>query len=136
LPGEAGVFLDRGGANFDLGWSWQVPFTASFRHRVAGSLDWVPSSATHRVGGRLGYRYARGGLFAGFGVSLDPSGFMWAPEVGIKLPPRKVEDGEIDPAAHVLVRAEVASDLRWSGEGSSRLAPLRAVTILFGWTIF
>jgi hypothetical protein len=120
-----------------------------------GGAGWVPEagSGTHSyLNGGLGLANASGDAGVahetGWQASDDVFSSPWLqtlfvratrrgpPEVGIKLPPHKAKDGEIDPAAHVLVRTAVASDLRLSGDGSSRLAPLRAVTILFGWSIF
>ena len=45
VPNETGLLVSRQEPDFVLGWSWQIPFSESLRHRVIGSVAWVPASA-------------------------------------------------------------------------------------------
>jgi hypothetical protein len=126
LPSETGALLDGRAAHFVVGWSWQVPVTATFRHRVVSGFNWIPGGDDHRWEGRLGYRFGSRNFFLGAGASLEHAGVTWSPEVGVRLLPGLHGDPQLDPAAHVMVRAEVAP----------AFDALRGVTILLGWTAF
>ena len=125
LPGEIGSLMTGSGADFDLGWSWQVPFTRSLRHRVAGSVDWVPGNSDHHVMGRVGYRFGMRHFFTGLGPAFDHSGTTWSPELGVKFAHAGDSDEQLDLSLHIVVRADIAP----------AFDRLRTVTILFGWNI-
>jgi hypothetical protein len=125
LPSETGVLIDRR-AYFVLGWSWQIPLTASFRHRIVTGVNWVPVSTEHRWGGRVGYRFVVSDFIAGGGVAFDRAAVTWSPELGIKLPPNRHGEEQFDPSLHVIVRGDLALELN----------RLRAMTVLCGWTFF
>jgi len=125
LPSETGMLFDRK-AFFVVGWSWQVPITPSFRHRIVGGLNWVPASDQHRWGGRAGYRFAARDFIAGAGIAFDHAGTTWSPEAGVRFPPHRHEDELFDPSLHVILRADVALELN----------RLRGMTMLVGWTFF
>lgn len=125
-PSETGVLVDSG-THFVLGWSWQVPFTPSFRHRIVGGINWVPGVEKHRWGGRVGYRFgASDSILAGMGIAFDHAATTWSPEFGLRFPPHHPIDVQFDPSLHVIFRADVAP-------GVNRL---QGMTVLFGWTFF
>jgi hypothetical protein len=126
LPGEIGSLLSDKEAAFDLGWSWQMPVTSSFRHRIAGGLDWVPGSHDHRFRGRIGYRFGLRHFFTGIGPAFDHSGATWSPEFGVKFAHSTKIDQQIDFSLHVVVRADIAT----------AVDQFRALTVLFGWNAF
>jgi len=126
IPSETGVLIDSG-THFVLGWSWQVPFTPSLRHRIVGGVNWVPGADEHRWGGRVGYRLrASDSIVAGMGVAFDHAATTWSPELGIRVPPHHQIDEPFDPSLHVIVRGDVAL----------RVNRLQGMTLLFGWTFF
>jgi hypothetical protein len=126
LPSETGALVDSG-THFILGWSWQVPFTPSLRHRIVGGVNWVPGVDRHRWGGRVGYRIqASDSIVAGMGVAFDHAATTWSPEFGIRFPPHRHWDMQFDPSLHVIVRADVAS----------RVNQLQGMSVLLGWTFF
>jgi len=126
LPSETGALVD-GGPQFILGWSWQVPFTPSFRHRIVGGINWIPGVDERRWGGRVGYRIlANDSILAGMGVAFDHAATTWSPELGIRFPPHRHWDTQFDPSLHVIVRADVAP----------RVNRLQGISALFGWTFF
>jgi hypothetical protein len=135
-PSEIGVVfpqhVGQNGADFALGWSWQIPIPvgpgklAESRHHLVGGFDYLPADDSSHLHGRAGYRYDRRYWFAGLAAGIDGDGFSWSPEVGIKflnaLPPTEA----VSPSLHLLVRADVAPGLD----------SLRSVSVLLGWSIF
>jgi len=121
-----GALISEGGGDLDLGWTIQIPFLV--RHRIAASLDWLPTSYDHRVRGRLGYRFATRYPFFGLGGSLDRSGATWSPEVGVRLAFGE-EDRRLDQAKgapHLVARADLAPTFD----------ALVSVTLLVGWSFY
>jgi hypothetical protein len=123
LPSEVGTFVPGSTPGFDLGWSWQIPFTPSLHHRVAGSLDWIPAFDDHRFRGRFGYRYGGRVLFGGAALGFDHAWTTWSPELGLKLLHSSAPSDDLDVSLHLLVRTDL----------SLGLGHLRAVTVLLGW---
>jgi hypothetical protein len=109
--------------DFDLGWSWQIPISPSFRHRIAGGVDWVPGNDQHRLRGRIGYRFGLRHLFGGLGPAFDHSGMTWSPELGLKFAHATEPDEQIDLSLHIVVRADIAVGVN----------DVRAFSVLLGW---
>jgi hypothetical protein len=124
LPSETGVLVNSE-SHFVLGWSWQVPITPSFRHRIIGGLNWVPGAKNHELGGRAGYRFGTHDIIAGLGIDFANSRTTWSPEVGIKFPHHGVDE-QFNPSFHIIVRANLVP----------KLNQLQGTTVLFGWTFF
>lgn len=143
-PSQIGALTRRGGADFTLGWSWQVPFTVFAllarddahrgeapsdwlkRHRVVGALGLLPVASGGHVRGRIGYRFSVRYFFAGAGGTFASPGNTWSPELGARFLHwrRHAQDDAWDPALHLLVRPEIAPGFD----------EVRAVTVLLGWT--
>ena len=123
LPSEVGALIPSHEADFVLGWSWQIPVAPSFRHRIAGSLDWVPGYDGRHFRGRLGYRFGLRHFFTGLGPSFDRSGATWSPVFGVKFAHAEGADEQIDLSLHIVVRADI----------SPAVDGFRAITMLFGW---
>lgn len=126
LPSDIGTLVDSAGMNFAMGWSLQIPISSSFRHRIAGGLDWVPGSEGHHFRGRIAYRYGLRYFFTGLGPAFDHAGTTWSPELGVKFAHAESADEQIDLSLHIVVRADIAT----------ALDRIRTVTIFFGWNVF
>jgi hypothetical protein len=114
LPSEVGAEVDVRGDHTVapvIAWAYQLPLPVGAhpedeRHRVAFTLDWKPGSSGPDVAARVGYRYVRGPIAVGLGVSGDPDGLRLSPEIVVQ-----PWGGQFKP--HLLVRAEGnTSDLR------------------------
>jgi hypothetical protein len=124
LPSDVGTLVDSTGVHFGMGWSLQIPLSASFRHRIVGGLDWVPSSEDHHFRGRIAYRFGLRHFFTGLGPTKDHAGATWSPEIGVKFAHAEgADERQIDLSLHMVVRADVATTFDH----------LRTVTIFFGW---
>jgi hypothetical protein len=123
IPSETGLLVTDDGPRFVLGWSLGVP--VADKHHIVGGFNWVPDGGRHDVEGRLGYRYAPGRAFVGFGVALDPAGPTWSPEIGFNFIPWRGIDDADNAGVHLLIRAEIAPELN----------QVRGATVLLGWTI-
>jgi hypothetical protein len=125
-PSEIGTLIHDGRADFVLGWSWQVPITRSFRHRLVGGLDWAPWTPDHHFGQRLGYRLGARDFLAGMGVAHDNSNTTLSPEVGLRFVHGSGGDRQLDVSLHILVRIDVAP----------ALGAFRTATVFLGWNLF
>jgi hypothetical protein len=135
-PSEIGAIFPQpvaqNGADFALGWSWQIPIPvghgqlADSRHHLVGGVDYVPADDSSRVRGRIGYRYDRRYWFAGLAAGIDSNSFSWSPEIGVKFFNFLPADEAVSPSLHLLVRGDVAQGLD----------SLRSVAVLLGWSIF
>jgi hypothetical protein len=131
LPSEAGATMTTTSdprAKAVLGWSWQLAlgddlFDAARRHHLVGGVNLLPGPGGKSWDARLGYRYSLGDLFVGAGPAVGARGISLSPEVGFKFA-HGYNFYSIDPALHVLARADVAPD------------GLRGVTLLLGWSVF
>ncbi|HMF40453.1 MAG TPA: hypothetical protein VKQ32_07155 [Polyangia bacterium] len=117
-PSEIGAFFPDDHAQFDLGWSSQVPVSPTLdRHRIAGGIDWTPWAPQDHVRGRIGYRYVRRYMFGGLGGSIAYSGPAWFGEAGVRFAPDHFV------SFHLLARAEIAP----------AFDDFRGLAILVGW---
>jgi hypothetical protein len=109
VPSELGSEVTSGaGGNVApvIGWAYQVPldhFLRESRHRLALAVDWTPGGAGVDARARVGYRYVRGPLELGLGVSTGPDRIRLSPELGVGL-------GKVggDFGLHLRLRAEAA----------------------------
>jgi hypothetical protein len=125
-PSEIGTLIHDRRADFVLGWSWQVPITRSFHHRLVGGLNWAPWTPDHHFGQRLGYRFGARDFLIGMGVAHDNSNTTLSPEVGLKFVHGSGRDPQLDVSLHILVRIDVAP----------ALGAFRTATVFLGWNLF
>ena len=129
LPSEVGVAIptaDASRANFVLGWSWQLPVGDTGNNRVLGAVDLLPHADGADARGRVGYRYSRRYAFGGLALAVDGAGASLSPELGVKFGHVYKRGDIIDPAFHLLARAEVAPDT----------GRLLGTTVLLGYDLF
>jgi len=128
LPHDIGLVFPRVALSeptLSLGYTIQIPVTDNKRHRVLGGLDLNPMWEGHRARGRLGYRFGWHYPFFGLAIVADKTGVAFAPEVGVRLT-KESPIHEPKFGAHFIVRADVPVEAD----------ELRAVSVLFGWSMF
>jgi len=115
--------VDGTGANVALGWALQLPVSHSLRHRIAGGLDWVPTSEDHHFRGRIAYRFGRRHFFTGLGPAFDHAGTTWSPELGVKFAHAESAEEQLDLCKHTAVTGQMPRHDRQPRRASGGACP-------------